>query len=143
MQHSPFSSRQKAGASASVQLPDALILAIRAAPCLRIDARRPARADFLLRDYDYFLSRPQWLVEQLGRLRGLQSNETLARWTTLIEAGEFRTLVEELLELHYDPFYQRSQAKNYADYTAAATFETDELSPAGIEAVARRIMAAA
>jgi len=124
-----------------LQVPDALINAIRAAPCIRIDARRPARADFLLRDYDYFLARPQWLVEQLGRLRGLQSNETLARWTAWIEAGEFRALVDELLELHYDPLYQRSQEKNYADYTAAATFETDDLSPAGIEAIAQRILA--
>lgn len=124
-----------------LQLPDALIHAIRAAPCIRIDARRPARADFLLADYDYFLTRPQWLIEQLGHLRGLQSNETLARWTMLIEAGAFRALVEELLELHYDPLYQRSQEKNYADYAAAATFETGELSPAGIEAIARAILA--
>lgn len=124
-----------------LQLPDALIHAIRAAPCIRIDARRPARADFLLTDYDYFLTRPQWLIEQLGHLRGLQSNETLARWTMLIEAGAFRALIEELLELHYDPLYQRSQEKNYTDYTAAATFETGELSPADIEAIARAILA--
>jgi tRNA 2-selenouridine synthase len=124
-----------------LQVPDALIHAIRAAPCIRIAARRPARADFLLRDYDYFLSRPQWLIEQLGRLRGLQSNEMLARWTMLIEAGEFPSLVDELLELHYDPLYQRSQEKNYADYTDAATFETDDLSPAGIAAIARDILA--
>ncbi|MDP1652338.1 MAG: tRNA 2-selenouridine(34) synthase MnmH [Rhodocyclaceae bacterium] len=123
-----------------LQLPDALIASIRAAPCIRIAARRPARADFLLRDYDYFLSRPQWLVEQLGRLRGLQSNETLARWTALIEAGEFRTLVEELLELHYDPFYQRSQEKNYR-YADAPVFATESLSPAAIDALARQIMA--
>jgi tRNA 2-selenouridine synthase len=123
-----------------LQVPDALIVAMRAAPCLRIEASRPARADFLLADYDYFLARPAWLAEQLGHLRGLQSNETLARWTALIEAGAFRALVEELLEKHYDPLYQRSQDKNYR-YTGAPTFAADELTPAGIEDVARRIMA--
>lgn len=124
-----------------LQVPDALIAAIRAAPCLRIDARRPVRADFLLRDYDYFLARPAWLTEQLGHLRGLQSNETLARWTALIEAGDFRALVGELLEQHYDPLYQRSQDRNYR-YADAPVFAADELTPAGIEDVARRIMAA-
>ena len=123
-----------------LQVPDALIFAIRAAPCLRIEACRPARADFLLRDYDYFLSRPQWLIGQLGHLHGLQSNETLARWTTLIESGDFRTLVDELLEKHYDPLYQRSQDKNYR-YADADVFVADDLSPDSIEAVARRILA--
>ena len=90
--------------------------AIRAAPCVRIEASRAARVDFLLRDYAYFLERPNWLAERLGRLRGLQSNETLAHWLSMIEQQEFRTLVAELLEKHYDPLYQRSQTKNYADY---------------------------
>jgi tRNA 2-selenouridine synthase len=125
----------------SLQVPDALIFAMRAAPCIRIDACRPARADFLLRDYDYFLSRPQWLIGQLGHLHGLQSNETLARWTALIEAGDFRTLVDELLEKHYDPLYQRSQEKNFRDYADAAKLVAKDLSPASIEAIARDILA--
>jgi tRNA 2-selenouridine synthase len=123
-----------------VQVPDALIAAIRAAPCLRIDASRPARADFLLRDYDYFLARPAWLIEQLAHLRGLQSNETLAHWTRLVEAGDFRTLVAELLEKHYDPLYEKSQGRNYR-YADATAIAADALTPAGIEDVAGKIMA--
>lgn len=125
----------------TLQVPDALIFAMRAAPCIRIEACRPARSDFLLRDYAYFLARPQWLIAQLGHLRGLQSNETLTRWTALIEAGDFRTLVDELLEKHYDPLYQRSQEKNFRDYADAAKFATDDLGPDSIEAIAREILA--
>jgi tRNA 2-selenouridine synthase len=124
-----------------LQVPDAIIAAIRAAPCLRIDASRPARADFLMRDYDYFLSRPQWLIEKLDHLRGLQSHETIAHWTALIEAGDFRALVESLLEQHYDALYQRSQEKNYRDYGDAPLFTADDLSPASIEQIARQITA--
>ncbi|WP_126445185.1 tRNA 2-selenouridine(34) synthase MnmH [Sulfuricystis multivorans] len=123
-----------------LQLPDALIEAMRAAPCLKIEACRAARADFLLRDYAYFLERPQWLAEQLRHLRGLQSNETLARWNALVTAGEFRMLVEELLEKHYDPLYQRSQEKNYR-YADAPVFATDDLSPTGIRQLAKCILA--
>jgi tRNA 2-selenouridine synthase len=125
----------------TLQVPDALILAIRAAPCLRIDMCRPARADFLLHDYDYFLQRPQWLIEQLDHLRELQGSEALARWNALIEAGDFRTLVDELLEKHYDPLYQRSQDRNYR-YSDANVFTANDLSPAGIEDIAARIRAA-
>lgn len=125
-----------------LQLPDAVIDAIRAAPCLRIEAQRAARADFLLADYDYFLTRPAWLAEQLGHLRGLQSGETLAHWTALIAAGDFRTLVEALLEKHYDPLYEKSQGKNYR-YADAPVFAADTLNPAGIESIARAILAKA
>ncbi len=124
-----------------LQLPDALILAMRAAPCLRIDASRPARAEFLLRDYAYFLERPQWLSAQLECLHGLQSRETLSRWNALIAAGDFPALVAELLERHYDPLYQRSQDKNYR-YSEAPLFVTDDLSPAGVATVAAQIRAA-
>jgi tRNA 2-selenouridine synthase len=124
-----------------VQVPDALIAAIRAAPCLRIDATTPARVEFLLRDYAYLLEDPHWLAEKLGHLRGL-SNETLARWLGMVETGRYRALVGELLEHHYDPLYQRSQTKNYRDYGDAAAFATDDLSPGGVSRLARRILAA-
>jgi len=126
----------------ALQLPDALIETMRAAPCLRIDASRPARADFLLRDYAYFLDRPQWLIEQLGHLRGLQSNETLARWTALIEAGEFHRLVDALLEQHYDPLYRRSQEKNFR-YADAPLYDAGDLGDAAIDALAERVLATA
>lgn len=125
----------------TVQIPDALLTAIRAAPCVCIEATLPARVDFLLRDYAYFLADPRWLAEKLGHLRGLQSNETLTRWLSLIETGEFRVLVTELLEQHYDPLYQRSQAKNYRDYADARTMPADTLDEAGIEELAKRILA--
>ena len=125
----------------SVQLPDALLATIRAAPSLRIEATVAARVEFLLRDYAYFLADPRWLIGKLEHLRGLQSSETLARWTALVEAGAFPELVGELLELHYDPLYQRSQARNYAGFDAAAKIETNDLSPAGIERLAEKILA--
>lgn len=124
-----------------LHLPDAMIAAIRAAPCLRIEATTAARVDFLLRDYDYFLADPAWLAEKLGHLRDLQGGETVERWLALVAAGDFRTLVGELLERHYDPLYQRSQSKNYADFAQAASFSTGDLSPDGIDRLAKAILA--
>ena len=127
----------------NLQLPDLLLDRIRAAPGLQIDATTAARVDFLLRDYDYFLADPNWLAEKLRHLDGLQSRETLSRWAELVTAREFRTLVGELLELHYDPLYRRSQARNYAGFETSARLATDDLSPAGITQLAREMLAGA
>ncbi|OIQ99161.1 tRNA 2-selenouridine synthase [mine drainage metagenome] len=127
----------------SVQLPDALLEAIRAAPGLRIEATLAARVAFLLQDYDYFLADPVWLIERLEQLTGVQSRETVARWVALARGGAFPTLVEQLLEQHYDPLYLRSQAKNFAGFSDAATIECDDLSPDGMARLAREILARA
>jgi tRNA 2-selenouridine synthase len=126
----------------TAQMPDALLAALRAAPCLPIEATTEARVDFLLTDYAYFLADRAWLAERIGQLHGLQSNELLARWLGLVEAGDFRTLVSELLEKHYDPLYQRSQAKNYRDFIVADAFCTDDLSETGIGRLATAILSA-
>jgi tRNA 2-selenouridine synthase len=116
-----------------------MIEALRAAPCLFIDAPVSARVEFLLRDYEHYLADPQGLSARLGHLKGLQSNETLARWQELVDAGNFRTLVTELLELHYDPLYQRSQSHNFRDYQQAPRHTSADLSAEGIEALAKAI----
>lgn len=125
----------------SLQLPDLLLATIRAAPGMHIEATTAARVDFLLNDYDYFLADPHWLVEKLRHLRGLQSLETLARWENLVTAKEFRALVGELLELHYDPLYQRSQARNYAGFETALRLPTADLAPSAIRQLAREVLA--
>ncbi len=124
----------------SVQLPDAMLKAIRSSPGLRIEASTTARVDFLLRDYDYFLVDPRWLIDRLDMLRGLQPNETVDRWTDLIQTGEFRALVGELLEQHYDPLYRRSQAKSRVAVDSSPLYATDDLSGPSIEALARVIL---
>ena len=123
-----------------LQLPDALLAAIRAARSLRIEAGLAARVEFLLRDYDYFLADPTWLVERLEQLKGLQSGETVARWKALAQAGEFPALVSELLTAHYDPLYQRSQTRNFAGFAAATPIESSDLSPAAMARLAREIL---
>jgi tRNA 2-selenouridine synthase len=125
----------------AVYLPNTMIAAIRAAPCLRIEATLPARVDFLLRDYAHFLADPARLAAKLELLRSLQGHETVERWLAQVAAGDFRSLVGELLERHYDLHYQRSQAKNFAGYVQAGAYATDDLTPAGIDSLARRILA--
>ena len=123
----------------SLHLPGALIETMRAGACVNIEASFAARVDFLLRDYDYFLAAPEWLNTCLQPLRNLHSCATILRWGEYARAGEWRQLVSELLELHYDPLYSRSQNQNYVGFRAPTKLSTDDLTPAGIEALAQRV----
>ena len=123
-----------------LQVPDALLDAIRSATGLRLEAPLGARVEFLLGDYDYAVADPAWLVERLGHLKGLQSRETLERWGSMISARDFPALVEELLTLHYDPLYQRSQTSNYDSFGAATRYAADRLDPATLDRLAAEIL---
>lgn len=125
----------------ALQVPEALLESMRASPCLRLEATDAARVAFLIGDYDHFLADPTALKAKLDCLRELQSGETLARWNGLVDARDWAALVGELLALHYDPLYRRSQGKNYANFAAAPRFETGDLSPEGIKALANRVLA--
>jgi tRNA 2-selenouridine synthase len=122
----------------SLQLPTALIETMRAGECVHIEATLDARVDFLLRDYDYFLTAPEWLTLACNPAH-LQGTETILRWRDHARAGRWRQLVAELLQLHYDPLYSRSQNQNYAGFGAPTKLSTDDLTPAGIEALAQRV----
>ncbi|WP_371322592.1 tRNA 2-selenouridine(34) synthase MnmH [Dechloromonas sp. ZY10] len=125
----------------NLHVPEALMQRIRAGRCLQIDACLPARVDFLLADYDYFLSRQELLLRRLHALQGLQSNENLQRWSGYVAAGHWRQLVQELLELHYDPLYHRSQGHNYLGLEQASRFASDCLDPQGIDRIAAAMIA--
>ncbi len=124
-----------------LQLPETLINALRRAPCVRLQVSLDARVDFLLEDYVYAINDTAWLVSKIERLNSLQSRETLARWNQYIADGEFRQLVQELLTLHYDPLYLRSQNHNYVEHGEARVVTVDQLSPSALEALAQEILA--
>jgi tRNA 2-selenouridine synthase len=124
----------------AVPLP--LIEALRASPCIEIDATSEARLAYLLRDYAYLGDDRAELQRRIGLLHGLQSNETLARWQQWAAQGELQPLFAELMTLHYDPLYKRSQGSNLARLDDALRLPAEELSDEGITALARRILAA-
>jgi len=123
----------------NLHVPEALIERIRQGDCVTVDATVEARVSFLLKDYDYFLSRPELLASRLDVLRSQQSRETIERWHEQVKSGDWPTLVRELLEIHYDPLYRRSQNSNFTGLQHPESFATDDLSPAGISRLAHAI----
>ena len=124
----------------NLHVPEAMIARIRSGEFIAVDATLDARVAFLLKDYDYFLTKPDFLCGRLDALRTLQSRETLDRWQQQIRDGDWLTLVRELLEQHYDPLYQRSQDRNYTGMQNPGSFSTDDLSEDGIKRLAAAIV---
>ncbi|WP_085316473.1 tRNA 2-selenouridine(34) synthase MnmH [Derxia lacustris] len=121
-------------------LPTALLTRLRESPCVEIEATREARLAYLLRDYAYLGDDRAALAGKLARLHGLQSNETLTRWIGWAEAGELTQLFAELMVLHYDPLYARSQATHLAGFASAERMAVGDLSEFGIEQLAHGIL---
>ena len=122
-----------------LRVPDAVFQGIQDGNWLRVQASMEQRVQFLLRDYDYFLSGPE-LETQLERLKDSCGGLAIARWKQLAQHKDFATLVAELLAQHYDRFYLRSMNK-HAEGAPHSSFATDDLSDAGIAALARAIAA--
>ncbi|MFT3850754.1 MAG: tRNA 2-selenouridine(34) synthase MnmH [Propionivibrio sp.] len=122
-----------------IHVPDALLETMRAGGCIDIEAAFDARVDFLLRDYDYCLRDPEWLRSRLDSLRKLQSRETIERWFGYVDRECWRELVAELLELHYDPLYRRSQDNHFSGLHSPVRFTCDDLTSNGIVGLAATI----
>ncbi len=123
-----------------LNLPLELVARMRAAPCVEVVATQAARQAFLLEDYAYLGDDPGALAEKLGLLKDLQGRENVQRWQDWARDRALAPLFAELIALHYDPHYERSQARHFARWAQRDRIETDDLSAAGVEAVARRIL---
>jgi tRNA 2-selenouridine synthase len=103
----------------NVAVPEALMTAMRASPCLRVDTPDPVRVRLLDEEYrDLLLDTPRFeaRVKHLVALRGA---ETISRWIQYSTTGNFDALTLELLHQHYDPAYMRSIHTNFPDYKTA------------------------
>jgi tRNA 2-selenouridine synthase len=126
-----------------ISLPEPLLQRMRASAVVEIQASPDARIDYLLREYAWLCDDRALLSERLGILRDVLSRDVLAQWQAWARDGELPHLLSELLDKHYDPLYRRSQARDLRALPQAAVVAADDLSAAGIEALARRILAAA
>ena len=124
-----------------IQIPEALIMAMRASPCVVIDASRQARLDFLVRDYAYLGEDVEHLVARIDNLKALQSRETIEQWKTLARAGALRELYAEFIDKHYDPLYRRSQNRNFKRIEEATVLTADNLGEAAIDSLAQHLLA--
>ena len=124
-----------------IALPLTLLAAMRQSACIEIDATPAARLAYLLRDYAYLGDNPEALANQLGLLKELQGNTVVERWQAWARAGNLPALFAELMVLHYDPHYGRSQARNFPHWPQRRVVPAHDLSDAAIAELAQVVIA--
>lgn len=120
-------------------VPEPLYHALGAAPVLQLQVDPGLRRDFLVADYAWLAARPEELARLIGRLQGLVAGETLARWHRWAAEAALPALVDELLALHYDPLYARSQGQHLRGLARAETLTLDGLDAASLAEAAVRL----
>jgi len=126
----------------TLQVPDALLDAMRAAACVRVDTPQPLRVALLKEEYAHFLADPDALAGKLAHLVPLHGRKTVERWSAAARAGEFDPLILELLVKHYDPMYSRSIERNFPRIAQARAVAPAAISPAAFRAIAQDLVRA-
>ncbi len=97
-----------------LQVPEALMHAVRASDCVLLEADRETRIALLSDEYRHFFADPGVLYTQLDCLRNLYGAKVIEDWKALAARGGWHDLVGSLLDDHYDPAYRRSALRNFA-----------------------------
>ena len=103
----------------NVSVPDALMTAMRASPCARLELPVEERVQLLMEDYDFFVKDPAFFCARLDVLKDLRGKAVIDDWKARVQAGQVEGVVRELLELHYDPGYASSTRRNYQQFDAS------------------------
>lgn len=123
-----------------LQVPEALMHAMRASECVVLDASRETRIALLSDEYRHFFADPAVLYAQLDCLRGLYGEKVIEEWKALAGRGEWHDLVGSLLDDHYDPAYHRSALRNFARLPQAASVRLESPGDEAFAELARRLM---
>lgn len=117
-----------------LQVPQAMIDAIRAAATVTLDAAMPARVQLWKDDYPHLAADPAAMVRLLSPMKALIGGEELARWQALAEARDVDTLFERVMTHYYDPLYDRSLARDFPPDTRTLKLHLDSLDAAAVDA---------
>jgi tRNA 2-selenouridine synthase len=127
----------------NVAVPEALIQAMRASPCVRLELSEDERVALLLEDYAFLLHDTQFLCGRLDALHAVRGRLAVQAWKELVLAGRFDELVRGLLRDHYDPGYLQSIRRSFSQYEHAETVEARDRSSVAMLELARRMLASA
>ena len=121
----------------AIQVPDALLDAMRRAACVRVDTPRELRVALLKDEYLHFIEDPSSLADKLKPLVPVHGRKVIDGWIAAATAGDFDTLVDELLVTHYDPTYGRSILRNFPGHADALRVTPHAIDMPAFRALAR------
>jgi tRNA 2-selenouridine synthase len=123
----------------NVAVPEALITAMRASPCLRLELSDDERVQLLLEDYAFFRRDPELFCGRLDALVQLRGREQVAAWQAQVRAGRVEPVVRELLLKHYDPGYASSTERNFKGFAQARAIAPADRTPGAMTTLPRAL----
>jgi tRNA 2-selenouridine synthase len=124
----------------NLTLPDALINAMRASACLRVDLPEEERVALLLEDYPFFVSDPDFFCQRLSALTALRGHALTSQWQSMVRAGQIEQVVRALLAQHYDPGYASSTQRNFTQFDRATLVPLADRSAASLARASAEIL---
>ncbi|HVF63846.1 MAG TPA: tRNA 2-selenouridine(34) synthase MnmH [Casimicrobiaceae bacterium] len=124
-----------------LQVPAALLQAMRGAHCVSVDLPLALRVGLLQQEYAHFVRDPDLLRKRLAPLLPLVGKATIDRWHALAVDGAHDRLVEALLTEHYDPTYLRAIDRNFPNLAHARKVVPASITPDAFRATARELIA--
>lgn len=124
----------------NLAVPDALMETMRASPCVRLDLPADERVALLMEDYDFFIRDGGLLCDRLDALTTLRGKAVVGAWKTRVQAGQLAEVVRDLLDVHYDPGYATSSARNYAHFANAPVLVAPHRSMDTMRRLARELV---
>ena len=126
----------------NVRVPEALIDAMRASPCVDLQLSNPERVALLLEDYDFFVKDPVHFCDRLQALAALRGKDMVNGWIEKVALGQMPEVVLELLTQHYDPMYAASIKRNFKLHGQAQLCSLVNRSHAAMGDAARELLGA-
>ncbi len=112
----------------NLSVPESLIAAMRASPCLLLQLSDDERVALLLEDYAFFAADTEFFCARLDALTMLRGKAVIDEWKTLVRGGQVEPVVRELLFKHYDPGYASSTRRNFVQFDAATVLAARDRS---------------
>jgi tRNA 2-selenouridine synthase len=123
-------------------LPETLVAAMWASPCVGIELALSDRIALLKDEYGHFLADPQDLILKLEPLLPLHGRKVLDNWFAAARSGDWDVLVADLLERHYDPAYARSMRSHFPRFPSADSIRLRSHDAREFERAAREMIGA-
>lgn len=125
----------------NLRVPEPLIQAMRASPCIDLRLSDEERVALLLEDYRFFVLDSAHFCERLQALNARCGRTQVMEWTDLVHNGQTQLVVKALLKRHYDPLYGESIGRNFAQFPLATPCELSDRSAPALRQAALALMA--
>lgn len=123
-----------------LRVPESLISAMWASPCLVLEAAVPTRVALLKEEYAHLIEKIDELDARLDQLVPLHGHARIAEWKAMARAGRWDELTADLLVRHYDPAYARAITRHYGPLDRAPRLVLEEATERSFSALAQRCL---